>query len=708
MKKTIIFLFLSFLLFIPTSFSYRSVFNSQTGRGDLVGVGVSSDVSIVCGSGQVLASNGAGSWTCQAVGGLETDPLSLHLVNESNDVTGGTFNLTTTGYLGVSGINDNAGTPALSIDPNNRYLYLSNGTQISVNYGTSQLIYSGNQITLDWEYGYLNAVSGVLSVDWNNRTLYYSDGITPSMEWNLGFLYDSGGTVRIDYGQSLFYDAMPALFLDGASRLLYDALGTTAMIDFFTATNGVKIMNAYYLPLADGADGYVLTSHNDGTTTWEAGGGAIAFADLTDYPADAAGALTNDGAGNFSWVGYLTAESDPVFDTWLDSPIFQSQVDMNTWGIDGCQGITDTLDRPILNDTRKYFDLLGTTTQMDLSTAGTVLLNNKVGILEGGATPTKYTYFQGGDQTADLTYILPTSSATGFLKNTAGTWSWETTTEIDTLASVTARGATTTVSSTFSGGLLATNATTALTIGAGAAGVDYVLKFDGETNDATITYMEDENFLKLGDTKFVINGTTNDVVYDFGTRTYRMMIVQNVLNEYSFGLMQNYNGAGAPIFGFHKSRAESIVADTESLGAIRWNGWDGDEYVRAAEINVVVHGTPGDEDMPGKFNFSTTPDGGKAPVLAMSIGQDGSVWMVGNCSVLSLTDRTPYYDGDAVKEISAIKGMSDELGSQVIDHATLPKFVQKNGERDLGAMISMLTKAVQQLSERLDKLEATG
>jgi len=34
---------------------------------------------------------------------------------------------------------------------------------------------------------------------------------------------------------------------------------------------------------------------------WIPAGGAIAFADLTDYPADAAGVLTNDGAGALSW-----------------------------------------------------------------------------------------------------------------------------------------------------------------------------------------------------------------------------------------------------------------------------------------------------------------------------------------------------------------------------------------------------------------------
>jgi hypothetical protein len=40
---------------------------------------------------------------------------------------------------------------------------------------------------------------------------------------------------------------------------------------------------------------------------------------------------------------------------------------------------------------------------------------------------------------------------------------------------------------------------TTVTIGTGAAGVDYILKFDGENNDGIITWMEDEDYFKFGD-----------------------------------------------------------------------------------------------------------------------------------------------------------------------------------------------------------------
>lgn len=89
-----------------------------------------------------------------------------------------------------------------------------------------------------------------------------------------------------------------------------------------------------------------------------------------------------------------------------------------------------------------------------------------------------------------------------------------------------------------------------------------------------------------------------------------------------------------------------------------------------------------------------------------------------------------YYFGDAITEIKKIKGKSDGH----LDYATLPPFARKiskipvyvttdvvnNGKitkkiekigekdeesRDLGAMISILTVAVQQLVGRVEKLE---
>ena len=140
---------------------------------------------------------------------------------------------------------------------------------------------------------------------------------------------------------------------------------------------------------------------------------------------------------------------------------------------------------------------------------------------------------------------------------------------------------------------------------------------------------------------------------------------------------------------------------------------------------------------------------------AMYIADNALTYLVGAISVLDITDRTPYYEGDALEEIKKIKSKDKK-----IDHDTLPEFVQvkrkKNKalkeltiieevevspgefveiestvesgdelsgnmmdglekgkdyeevevkERSLGNMISVLTKAVQQLTDRVEELE---
>lgn len=57
------------------------------------------------------------------------------------------------------------------------------------------------------------------------------------------------------------------------------------------------------------------------------------------------------------------------------------------------------------------------------------------------------------------------------------------------------------------------NSATVLTVGGGAAGVDYVLTFDGETNNGTITWMEDEAVWAFSNTASFANLTDNYFPY---------------------------------------------------------------------------------------------------------------------------------------------------------------------------------------------------
>ena len=118
-----------------------------------------------------------------------------------------------------------------------------------------------------------------------------------------------------------------------------------------------------------------------------------------------------------------------------------------------------------------------------------------------------------------------------------------------------------------------------------------------------------------------------------------------------------------------------------------------------------------------------------------------NVWFASNVSADSFTDRTPFYEGDALAEIMKISGVNGE-----IDHNTLPEFVRRRlpagndvastenagipvsdadkttsadkeetdvdqtgtkmeDGRDIGALVTMLTVAIQQLNRKLDTAE---
>ena len=135
---------------------------------------------------------------------------------------------------------------------------------------------------------------------------------------------------------------------------------------------------------------------------------------------------------------------------------------------------------------------------------------------------------------------------------------------------------------------------------------------------------------------------------------------------------------------FCKSRngtigSNTVVQDGDGLGQITWNGDDGtDLNMRSSAIYGRVDGTPGSNDMPGRLEFITTPDGQAFDVnnIRMVIKSDGKVG-VGTTSpdgplhVQSATAGSVAADAEAdelVLENSSNTGLSilipgDGLGS---------------------------------------------
>ncbi len=154
-----------------------------------------------------------------------------------------------------------------------------------------------------------------------------------------------------------------------------------------------------------------------------------------------------------------------------------------------------------------------------------------------------------------------------------------------------------------------------------------------------------------------------------------------------------------------------------TLSGVTW-GTDKDSHIGAsAGGGMVFRGIEGISfSCPsGKIlNFSVGIGGAQMYLNDYRADLTGDMYITGNCSAESFTDRTPSFKGDALAAISKIK--TDKKGN--IDHSSLPdnarkkisvakykgkkivKTYEEDG-RDIGMMISMLTEAIKQIIDEL-------
>ena len=76
--------------------------------------------------------------------------------------------------------------------------------------------------------------------------------------------------------------------------------------------------------------------------------------------------------------------------------------------------------------------------------------------------------------------------------------------------------------------------------------------------------------------------------------------------------------------------SHTVLQDNDGIGTLVFAGSDGGEFVTGAEIQAVVDGTPGDDDLPTELIFRTN-SGGASPTDAMRIDPSGRL-LVGKTS----------------------------------------------------------------------------
>jgi hypothetical protein len=114
----------------------------------------------------------------------------------------------------------------------------------------------------------------------------------------------------------------------------------------------------------------------------------------------------------------------------------------------------------------------------------------------------------------------------------------------------------------------------------------------------------------------------------------------------------------------------TLVADSNQLGIVSFQGADGTEFVEAARIAAEVDGTPGANDMPGRLVFSITADGAVSPTEALRISNDRSITVSDGGNVVlgtttgtkigtATTQKLGFYNATPVVQPTAVADATD-------------------------------------------------
>ena len=128
---------------------------------------------------------------------------------------------------------------------------------------------------------------------------------------------------------------------------------------------------------------------------------------------------------------------------------------------------------------------------------------------------------------------------------------------------------------------------------------------------------------------FIGHGATHS--YDaYGVEVMMQLEAVGTAPYAGFGMVQNSNDADSSVLIFGKSRgtalaSTTIVQDGDTLGRIEFQGMDGSDLETGCSIKGMVDGTPGANDMPGRLDFLTTPDGGHSALQRMRLHASGSL-----------------------------------------------------------------------------------
>ncbi len=160
------------------------------------------------------------------------------------------------------------------------------------------------------------------------------------------------------------------------------------------------------------------------------------------------------------------------------------------------------------------------------------------------------------------------------------------------------------------------------------------------------------------------------------TATSQLQVEGTTGNTSAASVVRNSNDDNGPQFILGKSNgtsvgANTVVTDDALLGRISYQGADGSQLVEGARIEAQVDGTPGADDMPGRLQFYTTPDGSATPSERMRIDSSGKVG-IGTSSpieklqvagqIISTSSNSTLKDSGAERAIMELTSKAARIG----------------------------------------------
>jgi len=150
--------------------------------------------------------------------------------------------------------------------------------------------------------------------------------------------------------------------------------------------------------------------------------------------------------------------------------------------------------------------------------------------------------------------------------------------------------------------------------------------------------------------------------------------VETVTSEWDFADCLNVslaadNPPSGPYVDIRRSRDGDPTSDVSSgdrLGSINFTGYHTAYYNVGARISATVDGTCAIDDMPGRLEFSTTPDGSDTPVVRMTIDSAGNIEMGSTGGVFDFGAHAAGFTEQAISTTTGTAAINWNLGNKAL------------------------------------------